>query len=203
MADYLRMFPLNLIVFPGERRGLYIFEERYKELIHECEQTSMTFGIPIVSSNQLAPIATEVRLVGIDQVMASGEMQITIEGLRRFRLISFKEKARGHLYPAGKVEWLNNDLQTDPALQKRVTQLINKLHRLLKNMPEVKQAPNELFTFDIGHQIGLNFEQKYRLLELALEVERLKFVEEHLNKELQKLKVKLNGHFENYILPDV
>ena len=94
MADYLPMFPLKLVFFPGELRGLYIFEERYKELINECRDTGMTFGIPIISGNQMASIGTEVKLLSIDEVKAGGEMHIRIEGTRRFRVVTFKAKDR-------------------------------------------------------------------------------------------------------------
>ncbi|RMG30896.1 MAG: peptidase S16 [Bacteroidetes bacterium] len=203
MAHYLPMFPLNLIVFPGEQRGLYIFEERYKELIHECDDSGITFGIPVVINNQLAPIGTEVRLVSIDEVMAGGEMQITIEGLKRFRIITFKQKARNRLYPAGEVDWLDHTTQADTGLQHRVSKLINTLHRLLENVKSMNVPPEELHTFDIGHDIGLSFEQQYRLLSLNTENERLQYIQNHLEQELQKLKAKFNGHFENYTLPDM
>ena len=203
MAHYLPMFPLNLVVFPGEERGLYIFEERYKELINECQQTGMTFGIPIVADKQMASVATEVKLVSIDEVKAEGEMHIRIEGIRRFRIISFKGKAHDRLYPSGEVEWLNDDLRTDKDLQKEVTKLINTLHRLLDHVKAIDHNSEDLYTFGIGHDIGLNFEQQYRLLSLDDEIGRLRLVKDHLNTELQKLKVKLNGHFKDYILPDI
>ena len=197
------MFPLNLVVFPGEERELYIFEERYKELINECQQTGMTFGIPIVANKQIAAVATEVKLLSIDDVKAGGEMHIRIEGIRRLRIVSFKTKAYDRLYPSGEVEWLSEDLRTDQDLQKDVTKLINTLHKLLDHVKAVDKDAGDLYTFDVGHDIGLSFEQQYQLLSLDDEVGRLRLMKEHLDTELQKLKVKLNGHFKDYILPDV
>ncbi|MEO1628994.1 MAG: LON peptidase substrate-binding domain-containing protein, partial [Bacteroidota bacterium] len=40
------LFPLKLVVYPGEQLNLHIFEPRYKQLIRECEQNKVTFGIP-------------------------------------------------------------------------------------------------------------------------------------------------------------
>lgn len=197
------MFPLNLVVFPGEVRGLYVFEDRYKELISECQETGMTFGIPIVSGKQIAAIATEVKLIAIDDVKTGGEMHIRVEGQRRFRIVSFKPKADDRGYPSGEVEWLTDNLQTEIHLQKEVTNLINTLHRLLSHVKAVEKSYKDLYAFKIGHDIGLSFEQQYRLLSLDDEVGRLRLIKEHLHGELKKLKAKLNGHFENYILPDI
>lgn len=203
MADYLPMFPLNLVIFPGEEKGLYIFEERYKELINECRDTGMTFGIPIISGNQMADVATEVKLIAIDEVKAEGEMHIRVEGARRFRIVSFKPKDRNHLYPSGEVDWLEDNLETEIILQEEVRKLINTLHRLLDHVKTFERSSEEVFAYAIGHDIGLSFDQKYRLLSMNDEKERLQLIKGHLDSELQKLKVKLNGHFKDYILPDL
>ena len=42
----LALFPLQLIVYPGERLPLHIFEKRYQQLITDCENEGIAFGIP-------------------------------------------------------------------------------------------------------------------------------------------------------------
>ena len=44
MAE-LGLFPLGIVLLPGEHVPLHIFEERYKELIGECLDTSGEFGL--------------------------------------------------------------------------------------------------------------------------------------------------------------
>ena len=44
--DKIALFPLSLVVFPGEELRLHIFEPRYKQLIHDCTTDNITFGIP-------------------------------------------------------------------------------------------------------------------------------------------------------------
>ena len=46
MARMLPLFPLQIVVFPGEDLNLHIFEPRYKELIGECKDKGIHFGIP-------------------------------------------------------------------------------------------------------------------------------------------------------------
>ena len=36
MTNFIPIFPLGIVVYPGEKLHLHIFEERYKQLIREC-----------------------------------------------------------------------------------------------------------------------------------------------------------------------
>jgi Lon protease-like protein len=40
------LFPMNFFLLPGEFTQLYIFEDRYKQLVKECFKEGGTFGIP-------------------------------------------------------------------------------------------------------------------------------------------------------------
>ena len=53
MTDFLPLFPLKLVAFPGEELNLHIFEPRYKQLIREFEQNGTTFGIPTFLDNKV------------------------------------------------------------------------------------------------------------------------------------------------------
>ncbi len=39
MTNFIPIFPLSIVVFPGEKVHLHIFEPRYKQLINECFET--------------------------------------------------------------------------------------------------------------------------------------------------------------------
>ena len=43
--DTIGLFPLRLVLLPGEILPLHIFEERYKTLIGECRATDSVFGV--------------------------------------------------------------------------------------------------------------------------------------------------------------
>ena len=44
----LRMFPLNTVVFPGQRIPLHIFEPRYRDLVREVLEENAEFGIALI-----------------------------------------------------------------------------------------------------------------------------------------------------------
>ena len=46
----LPLFPLNVVLFPGMRLPLHIFEDRYKLMIGTCMVTDQTFGVSLIQS---------------------------------------------------------------------------------------------------------------------------------------------------------
>ena len=53
MADLLPIFPLELVLFPGTPLPLHIFEDRYKEMVGECLEQKIAFGIVPASTAAL------------------------------------------------------------------------------------------------------------------------------------------------------
>ncbi|MFX7140708.1 LON peptidase substrate-binding domain-containing protein, partial [Acinetobacter baumannii] len=45
MINFIPIFPLSIVVFPGETLNLHIFEPRYRQLIQECFAEQKPFGI--------------------------------------------------------------------------------------------------------------------------------------------------------------
>ena len=59
MTNFIPIFPLELVVYPGEKLNLHIFEDRYKQLISECYKERKPFGIPPVIKNKIAEFKIE------------------------------------------------------------------------------------------------------------------------------------------------
>ncbi len=107
------LFPLGTPLFPGGRLALRIFERRYLDLVRDCLRNDACFGVvwirrggevdrPGAGEPELASYGVEARIVDWDQTQ-DGLLGITIEGGRRFRLIS-EEKADSGLHLAT-VDW--------------------------------------------------------------------------------------------------
>ena len=76
MTNFIPIFPLGLVVYPGEDVNLHIFEPRYKQLIKECHETKKAFGIPAVVDNKLQENGTLVNVMEMSKVYENGEMDI-------------------------------------------------------------------------------------------------------------------------------
>lgn len=210
MARLLPLFPLNLVVFPGEKLNLHIFEPRYRELVHDCLKENLTFGIPPHLGSEVQELGTEMRLLDVEKVYPNGEMDIRTQALGLFRVREFYRQAPGKLYAAGKVEDLVDDPEPDAFLKKRITAYIKQLYHALGLHQMFLDLPSAYRTYDIGHHVGFNTEQEYQLLCATSEHERQEMLLEHLEQivpivmETERLKerVKLNGHFKNLTPPN-
>ncbi|QDA62060.1 LON peptidase substrate-binding domain-containing protein [Hymenobacter jejuensis] len=206
----LPLFPLNIVVYPGEKLNLHIFEPRYRQLVHDCLETDMTFGIPPYIQDSVSLLGTEVRLVGVEKVYDNGEMDIRTRGLRVFRVQEFFRQAPGKLYAAGQVEDIVDDSEEDAVLKTHITEQVRKLYDILGLRKLFLDLPPDYKIYDIAHHLGFNIDQEYQLLEATSEHERQEIVREHLDHilpvllETERLKdrVRLNGHFKNLTPPN-
>ncbi len=94
---FLAIFPLQLAIFPGEEVPLHIFEPRYKQLIAECRDEGITFGIPTHLNGRIARYGTEVRLKRILKTFDTGEMDIIVVGVRIFEVNEVQAEVSGKL----------------------------------------------------------------------------------------------------------
>jgi Lon protease-like protein len=62
MTNFVPIFPLAMVVYPGEKLNLHIFEPRYRQLVSECYTESKPFGIPTVLSSGVAEMGTLVQI---------------------------------------------------------------------------------------------------------------------------------------------
>ncbi|GAB4238196.1 MAG: LON peptidase substrate-binding domain-containing protein [Ekhidna sp.] len=200
----LALFPLNIVVFPGEEVNLHVFEPRYKQLINDCMQDQLTFGIPSYVLNKIE-LGCEVRIKEITKLYEDGRMDIKTEALASFRVIDFWNPWGEKLYAGGEVIVdERNDQETDMNLLLRFKELASSLFLWLgeTNVPNIATVKS---VYEVAHKIGLKLEEEYQLLEMQSENERLSFCIEHLERLIPALerassaqeRIKQNGHFKH------
>ncbi len=200
----LPLLPLQSVFFPGETVPLHIFEERYKQLINDCRQEAITFGIPVFINNTLV-YGTEVQLVEVVTTYESGEMDVVCVARQVFKILSFENQLEGKLYAGGDVEFLDVENDANEELRKEVLLLLEKLYDLM-DVPFTKISPKQFNSYSLAHKMGLSFEQEYKLLQISNETDRLLFIKNHLKatttvlSEVNRTKgiIEMNGHFKNF-----
>jgi hypothetical protein len=206
MTNFIPVFPLGIVVYPGETVNLHIFEPRYKQLINECYAESKPFGIPTVIDNKLNEMGTLVRITEMVQVYDNGEMDIRTQGIRVFRILEMIKSIPDKLFSGAIVNYPENvEGPGKRELMQKVVNAIRELHRLLNITKDFHKPDEELAAYDIAHHAGLSLEEEYELLGLLREEQRQEYLKRHLGKvlpviaEMESLKerVKLNGHFKN------
>ncbi len=205
MTNFIPIFPLAIVVYPGEQLNLHIFEPRYKQLIAECFELKKPFGIPAVINDKISEVGTLVQVKEISTRYEDGKMDIKTEGLQIFRMLEMINDLPEKLYSGAIVNYPDNDERTNRTVMHGIVLGIKELHKLLKIEKNFVRSDNELTTYDVAHHAGLSIEQEYELLELFHESQRQEYLKRHLKTvipvlaemEILKERVKLNGHFKN------
>lgn len=205
MHEYLPIFPLGIVVFPNESLNLHIFEPRYKQLVKECEERKVTFGIPTFIDNKVKEYGTEVALKEIVNTYPDGRMDIRTEGIRTFKMGSVVNPLPNKLYSGSQVSFI--EPEDDSIVTERIL-LIEKSSRLFDLMDVDVSFPIEskFLSYKIGHKIGLSLPQEYQLLTIDSESKRINFILDHLSRaipivqemEKSKQKIRMNGHFKHF-----
>ena len=89
----LPLFPLNLVLFPGMRLPLHIFEERYKAMIGDCIEREAPFGVVLIKDGaevggpaEPFRVGTTARITQV-QHLEEGRMNLLALGEKRFDLV--------------------------------------------------------------------------------------------------------------------
>jgi len=206
MTNFIPIFPLNIVIYPGESLNLHIFEPRYKQLITECVAAKKTFGIPAVIDNKMQDYGTLIRIEEVTTVHENGEMDIKTRGEKIFRVLEVIKDVPDKLYSGAIVTYPENLDKGNSELMRRVVNSIRELHRLLNVQKDLKKEDEHLTAYAVAHHIGLSIQEEYEILNLFDERQRQEYLKRHLAKilpmvaqlEQLKEKVKLNGHFKNF-----
>jgi len=203
MTNFIPIFPLSIVVFPGEQLNLHIFEERYKQLINECHTQKKAFGIPSVINDSIGEMGTLVKISEIVEVYDDGRMDMRAGGVSVFRILEVVKQIPDKLYSGAIVNYPHNETYRQVNMMRQVVTALRELHRLLNVSKEFDKADEQLSSYDIAHHAGLTVEEEYELLGLLREDQRLEYLKRHLQKilpivagiEAIKDKIQLNGHF--------
>jgi Lon protease-like protein len=205
MTQFLPLFPLKLVAFPGEQLNLHIFEDRYKQLINECIQEGTRFGIPAYLDETIE-YGTEMSVEKVIKEYPDGRMDIVTLARRAFQVTEFINPAPNKLYAGGEVVFLDNIYdEVDETTRQRMIELVEELFEVLDLSDNIVIA-DDITVFDLGHKIGLSSQKKYQLLQLERESARQNFVVDHLEKtipviremEQARERIRMNGHFQKF-----
>jgi Lon protease-like protein len=169
MPARLPLFPLNLVLFPGEALPLHIFEPRYRQMLTDCLEGDQRFGI--TAEHQPGPGTLGcVALIRAAQPLEDGRSAIVVVGQRRFGIRSMLDAGTPYLMAA--VELFNDEPGTAalPAERAELRQLAGELREalsLLADRPGEEPAwseNEELFSFEAAALIETDLDTRSRLL---------------------------------------
>jgi len=167
MQQELALFPLNIFLLPGDYTQLYIFENRYKQLVTECLERGETFGIPFTNRLNAQNYGSVVEVVELLKRHPGGEMDIVIRARGLFELQHYFFQKPGKLYPAGQVHILG---QLVNAIASEHLMEDFKQHLIDQNQFESELlGEKSLGLFDIANELYMSDLEKMELIHLRRE----------------------------------
>ncbi|HXB39248.1 MAG TPA: LON peptidase substrate-binding domain-containing protein [Bacteroidia bacterium] len=190
----LPMFPLNIVLIPGETKVLHIFENRYRELVADCVMNQANFGIPYIKGDQLADYGIEVSIIKIIQEHENGEMDIEIKAIKPFKILKYTSILKPKLYGAAYIEEYEDDTTSN---RYKLFRSFKKLIKASKN----KEIPVETLTnvsvYKVAHLLDLTNDEKLQLISFATIKEKEDFLiaKIKLYMHMVKLEKEIKGNF--------
>jgi Lon protease-like protein len=169
--DEIGLFPLPLVLLPGEKAPLHIFEPRYRELIGECLEEGADFGLVLADDDGMRDVGTRAAVVEVLDQFPDGRLNVVVEGRDRFRLVELTE---GRPFATAEVDDLEDepDEPTDEERARVVSAYEKVVAAAEADLDELEPNPTSL-AFQIAARIDLGADVKQGLLELTSERERV------------------------------
>lgn len=165
------LFPLDLVLLPGEQRPLHVFEPRYKELIGECLDEETEFGLVLADEEGMREVGTRAAVVEVLERFDDGRLNVVIEGGERFQLLELTD---GRSFTTAEVDAIDDDGE-DPTDDERA-RCLRAYERVVAaaaaDLTELDLEGASL-AFQIGARIDLGTTVKQDLLELRSERQRV------------------------------
>jgi Lon protease-like protein len=158
--ELVGLFPLPLVLLPGEVLPLHIFEERYKALIGDCRASGAVFGIVFRDDDETADKGCTAAIDEVVEELDDGRLNIIVSGHDRFAITE-----------------LFGDHESAVAPQQLAEDLAESLFRRMISLmgvdePRVPRGESPL-SFRLAAAVDFGNPLKQRLLESRSEAERL------------------------------
>jgi ATP-dependent Lon protease len=170
--DRISLFPLNVVLFPGELLPLHIFEPRYRRMVRECLDEKMPFGMLLALPNAVAHVGCSAEILEVTKRYDDGRMDILTVGRHPYRIVDlFTDDP----LLEGTIDYLeDDDSLLDPQNREKLIELYEVCYTLLfSGMPtNLAQSSPESLSFAIAGALPLDLLWKQQILELRSEAER-------------------------------
>jgi Lon protease-like protein len=172
----LGLFPLGLVILPGERLPLHIFEPRYRELVADCVLEDRPFVIVLATDSGVARIGCTARFAELTRRFADGRMDVTVEGGDPVEII---EQTTGHGYLSARVQVVPDEPSIpDPTVVQGLRGRFQSLsEQVTGSQYPVDHLPDVPLSYQVAGALDVDTVIKQQLLESRQETERLELVD--------------------------
>jgi ATP-dependent Lon protease len=166
------LFPLGLVLLPGERVPLHLFEPRYRQLAADCILDDVPFVVLLSAEGGTARVGCTARFEALLRRFADGRMNVTVQGGEPVEVV---EETEGRMYLTARVRVLE-DRPSQPAAEELedALGLFRSLTEQVTGVAADPEVPEGVpLSYALAGAVDLGPEPKQELLESRDEAERL------------------------------
>ncbi|MFH0882515.1 MAG: LON peptidase substrate-binding domain-containing protein, partial [bacterium] len=177
-------FPLTKVLFPHMILPLHIFEERYKTMVADLQESDGVFGVVHSDEVHSGMVGTTARIQRILHTYEDGRIDLIAVGEERFRLLDFVEDSPYLVAQIKPVEDIRTSIPAKTQINSMLVlyrQFISRLgleseqREQLESLVEEMTAEQDL-SYIIGQTIGLDSGRQQELLEVVSPGERVRLL---------------------------
>lgn len=202
---HIPLFPLGLVLYPGEQTLLHIFEPRYREMVAYCLEEEKPFGIVWQHEGAMAEVGCTAQIEQVVRRYEDGRLDIQIRGAQRFYV---REVLSERAYLLVEPGFYKDAVETpDTQLRQRVIAQHMRLLELANRTVRPSAYENaERLSYIIAPNAGMTAQQKQEVLELQSENQRIAYLIKHLEAFIPRLEqeeklrrlIISNGHLKDF-----
>jgi Lon protease-like protein len=184
----LPVFPLPLVLLPGELLPLHIFEARYRELVGRCLAGPEPFCVVLDDDAGVREVGCLARDLTVLERLADGRLNIVVSGGEPVLLGPLDEEA--HSYLSAEATLLEDDDEdlAEEEIEAALAAYTAILSEIGREDAEPLSAQPRL-SYALGARIDVGIQVGQALLESRSERERLILITEALEQGRQSLRV--------------
>lgn len=171
------LFPLDMVLLPGEKTILHIFEQRYRDMATRCIENDEPFGLMLAEGSEgFREFGCATRFGDVLERYEDGRLNVIVEGLWPLRVI---DETDGFSYRSATIERLADEPPA-PGDEDQAKLAQKAFSVLVDAMGMDPIEPDELASlgaFEMAGKLNLDENDKQALLETRNEGDRLSLLE--------------------------
>ena len=172
----LGLFPLDLVLLPGERIPLHLFEARYRQLYADCVLDDHPFVVVRTTEAGPEPIGCAARFDELIQRLDDGRLNVVVLGVEPVEIL---EETEGNLYFSATVRSLIDDetVAPDPVIAADVVTRFRALAEKVTGTPRDPEVDDGVpLSYAVAGAVEIPPDTKQQILASRDENQRLLLV---------------------------
>lgn len=184
------VFPLPIVILPGELVALHLFEPRYKELYRDSKDGN-AFVIVNGNANKLEKVGTVVKIHKVIEEKPNGTIDLVVKGITSFEIKEYLKNIPNKLYSGVLGSMFNvQALLTDDFKQEAL-----EYFKMIKEKEEAFSCTSNSFELALEMDLPDSIKQKIIAAKSTDQIIRILKNEITLQKELQRQEKLLKKQF--------